>query len=152
MKRKLATLVLLPIFVINMFSGNLAVMADELESGEPTTATTVVEEPDATTSSEDKSDGESENPPADTPSTEALDLLTRVLRRRGGAGRQTKRAEAHHGVPVADDGDTVCRCHSLSPPLHITGAQPGADDVRRHARHAAHEDDAEIGVLRLPCR
>ena len=45
MKRKLATLVLLPIFVINMFSGNIAVMADEFESGEPTTATTVVEEP-----------------------------------------------------------------------------------------------------------
>lgn len=69
MKRKLATLVLLPIFVINMFSGNIAVMADEFESGEPTTATTVVEEPVATTSSEDKSDGESETPPADTPSS-----------------------------------------------------------------------------------
>ena len=76
MKKKLLTLALLPIFVMNVFGGNMAVLADELDSGEPTTQQTTVDETQAPTeappsSNNDKADDDKpdETPPEETPST-----------------------------------------------------------------------------------
>ena len=76
MKKKLLTLALLPIFVMNVFGGNMAVLADELDSGEPTTQQTTVDETQAPTetspsSNDDKADEDKpdETPPEETPST-----------------------------------------------------------------------------------
>ena len=100
MKKRLLTLALLPIFVINIFSGSITVMADELESGEPTTATTVVdtETPDKAPSSDNGSENSDTDGNAPDPATNQDD---------GTGDSTTNGANSVDGETPADDGDST---------------------------------------------
>ncbi len=64
---------------------------------------------------------------------------------------QAQGPEAHDGLPIADDGDGIGCCHVL-PSLRAGPPQAGPDDLRAQPGGAAHQQDPDVGVLRLPGR
>ncbi|CAN4010611.1 DNA topoisomerase, partial [Dysosmobacter welbionis] len=63
---------------------------------------------------------------------------------------QSQGPKAHDGLPAADHGDPI-RCGHGAASLHIACPQAGADHRRVDAGGAAHQQDPQVRVLRLPC-